>query len=397
MRKLLIILLYLCCFVAWGQGNNPLEDLTKSGKWHEAVKWCSSHVSNLEKNLSFARLHRIWIVCTNQNKIALKDLWTAISREKYGHQFLGSFIKLEYSHNDFEAYKEKLRLWGDIAPDKKSIAAVNPMQKIVQYLAGSDSPCRDTRDRAYVLFYWVGRNLDYSHEAGISSEPDAVFRTGKSRCGGYASLFALLCKHAGLEAVTISGAAKGSFEQVVSFNHAWNAVRINNEWYLVDATWGGSVTCNGKIIKRYDDFFFMADPLRLRYTHFPCDQKWQLVATPISIEEFKKLPFLVSEFFRYNIKLTDERFQYNVINSGLVLEGLRLNSKKNCQIEIFQNGRNLDGLVEKSNNNERWSFTVKFPSPGEYVLRLYCGFFIMENVASYLVKVTNNAATCHLQ
>mgnify|MGYP006299736615 CR=1 len=53
-------------------------------------------------------------------------------------------------------------------------------------------------------------------------------------------------------------------------NHAWNAVRIEGAWYLVDVTWdSGSLSSSGNFIPEYDTSYLFISPRPLIYTHFP--------------------------------------------------------------------------------------------------------------------------------
>lgn len=53
---------------------------------------------------------------------------------------------------------------------------------------------------------------------------------GKAVCEGYTRLFQYLCYQTGINSVFINGESK-------SDGHAWNAVKLNNEWYHIDTTW----------------------------------------------------------------------------------------------------------------------------------------------------------------
>lgn len=64
----------------------------------------------------------------------------------------------------------------------------------------------------------------------------AVLFDKRTVCAGYAQMFALLCGRAGIICVTVT-----------SPGHAWNKVRIGENWYNVDCTWND---CRG------DDTFF---------------------------------------------------------------------------------------------------------------------------------------------
>ena len=55
----------------------------------------------------------------------------------------------------------------------------------------------------------------------------------KSVCAGYADAFSVLCEVSELESARISGPTKEDGDGP----HAWNMVKINGDWYLVDTTW----------------------------------------------------------------------------------------------------------------------------------------------------------------
>lgn len=53
---------------------------------------------------------------------------------------------------------------------------------------------------------------------------------GKCVCAGYAAAFRLLAEEAGLESIVVTGYLDGNLA------HAWNKVKIDDEWYIVDTT-----------------------------------------------------------------------------------------------------------------------------------------------------------------
>lgn len=56
---------------------------------------------------------------------------------------------------------------------------------------------------------------------------------GKAVCEGYAKLFQYLCYCVGIQVTQIYGSSSNQ-------PHMWNAVKIQNEWYMSDATWDDS-------------------------------------------------------------------------------------------------------------------------------------------------------------
>ena len=89
------------------------------------------------------------------------------------------------------------------------------------------------------LYLWVAYNVTYDMKAfmrgrlGEQSVPD-VLQKRKAVCEGYANLFSALCERAGIENRKIIGYSKGyGYEAGQKFavsNHAWNAVRLDEEW-----------------------------------------------------------------------------------------------------------------------------------------------------------------------
>ena len=66
---------------------------------------------------------------------------------------------------------------------------------------------------------------------------EGVFNYHLAVCDGISKAFAALCNMEGITCVKISGYAKNS-----GVRHAWNKVLIGNDWYIADATSGGTIT-----------------------------------------------------------------------------------------------------------------------------------------------------------
>ena len=58
----------------------------------------------------------------------------------------------------------------------------------------------------------------------------------KAVCEGYTRAFQLLCTRAGIPCISVNGVCDDS-RSGISGNHIWNAVRLDGDWYYVDATW----------------------------------------------------------------------------------------------------------------------------------------------------------------
>ena len=57
----------------------------------------------------------------------------------------------------------------------------------------------------------------------------------------------------GIESIKVSGTVNGDA-------HAWNKVKINSRWYLVDTTWGNKLDGTKEYLSH--DYLMVADDLR---------------------------------------------------------------------------------------------------------------------------------------
>lgn len=73
-------------------------------------------------------------------------------------------------------------------------------------------------------------SITYSHD-GSPSDIRGVFLNKKAICGGYSKGFEYLLLRLGIENIWVEGQAGGY--------HAWNHVKVEDKWYLMDTTWGG--------------------------------------------------------------------------------------------------------------------------------------------------------------
>lgn len=95
-------------------------------------------------------------------------------------------------------------------------------------------------DKEVAIYAWIVQNVDYdltSTDILAETVRDAFGPYGglvnhAGVCLGYSTTFQLLADMAGLECITVVGAAFGS-----EGDHAWNMVRLDGSWYCVDATW----------------------------------------------------------------------------------------------------------------------------------------------------------------
>ena len=128
-------------------------------------------------------------------------------------------------------------------------------------------------ERIYAIYYWIDENIDYDQPMLDSGEyhcewqnSETVLERKLAVCEGFSNIFCALCKCSNINAVKIHG--KVSYDATVG--HAWNAVEINNYWYLLDVTWDEN--------KQKGNRYFLIDPKYFYNSHKPGTgyEKWKL-------------------------------------------------------------------------------------------------------------------------
>ncbi len=233
----------------------------------------------------------------------------------------------------------------ETAPD----SVANTPENLVAYLTKDlTNPTQKARAIAAWIAFQVQRDgyrrkilIQYSNRNARAPESlkNDVFKTRIGTPQEFAALFQQLAMHAGLESVVIDGFAG---YDIPSFryqdpvyaagevilrrysNHtnyplqryraAWNAVKINDDWKLLDTYWmiaadhlyAAQDISSDRAMRRFldkrmnrlpsraeltrgkrinNDFFF-APPRRFVKTHFPLDSRWQLLPVPVSWSSF---------------------------------------------------------------------------------------------------------------
>jgi transglutaminase/protease-like cytokinesis protein 3 len=96
------------------------------------------------------------------------------------------------------------------------------------------------------IYAWIVYNIRYDHRLAASPKRKKVslktiLKTRKAVCAGYADLLGAMCKLAGIESEVVTGYSRcynfGHRRPFSWSDHAWNAVKLGGNWYLLDATW----------------------------------------------------------------------------------------------------------------------------------------------------------------
>lgn len=154
---------------------------------------------------------------------------------------------------------------------------------VAEYLVSEE---RNPFQRIKALHDYVASRVEYDVRAYRSrtyppQTPEAVFQNRRAVCAGYANLFAAMGQAVGEEVVTLTGDVPTPSEDWEFEGHAWNAVRIEGAWYLVDVTWDAGHVSGDLFTRSYTTSYLFMPPREFLQRHLPDDPGWQLLETPL--------------------------------------------------------------------------------------------------------------------
>ena len=198
------------------------------------------------------------------------------------------------------------------------------IESVGKYLA---SKYADKKQLVKALHDFVVLRLSYDYDAlklieskdyasTPSQEAEEVFARRKGVCEGYARLMVALGKVAGVEIAYVTGYARNSqwrpsagvrdaqpedigVSDLEGESHAWNAVKIDEHWYLIDATWDDPT--NGE--PRWTYLF--TPPKLMTFDHLPEDSAWQLRTDPITLGDFVRQPIIKPTIGQFGLALVE--------------------------------------------------------------------------------------------
>lgn len=261
------------------------------------------------------------------------------------------------------------------------------------------------------IFFWIADNISYdvkefhacdsgaykgfsmdTNEAGTLSGDryynyqvvQHVLKTKKGICDGYSRLFKTLCDSAGIKSEMVIGMGKNSSSYIGIFdsNHAWNSVMIDKKWYLLDACWA-SGSCDDSVLvftKGFDPFYFLTDPKKFSYDHFPDNKSQFYMDRPPTKEQFISYPMVYPKYHEY-------AFDGFFPSSGLITgkEGekikLQLTMKEDSPIEL---SGSFNVELKKVEKKLYYEYTIKKPPKNELIV-----FYNYKAILAYKVEVKN--------
>lgn len=128
----------------------------------------------------------------------------------------------------------------------------------------------------------------------------------KTVCTGYAYLIRELAALVDIDCEIIDGYGRTLTSNIVKVgipNHSWNAVELDGNWYLCDATWssGAYDITNDEFLWEYSEGYFLAEPELFVMNHYPLDTSWILMEEKPAFSTFLNAPLVYKGAFNYQL------------------------------------------------------------------------------------------------
>jgi hypothetical protein len=175
-------------------------------------------------------------------------------------------------------------------------APLNYLDQLVHYLV---SWTDDNYLKIKSIHDWIVCNIPYDIAAYNNGEiknqlPYITLRFRTAVCGGYSTLFNYMARQASFECEYVSGYTKGRSKYAIQpmgqfVRHAWNCIKINDIWYLIDTTWDAGYVDGNRFIFAYTTDFFLTDPTIFIRRHYPQAPGFLLLDNYVSIDDFRNI------------------------------------------------------------------------------------------------------------
>ncbi len=166
-------------------------------------------------------------------------------------------------------------------------------------------------------------------------------------------------------------------------DHAWNAVKINGDWKLIDVTWAaGAATGNPpKFEFNFNDKYFFTDPDVFFLNHFPDDKRWLL--TNKTESDFANLPLYYGNYLMGGYEfVTPFLGTLTNLKSNIIPFKIK-NLKPGDRVAYYLSNKKIFKEVHPVLNGETAEFEVQLENNANGYITIYIN---QQSVAAYRIN-----------
>lgn len=202
-------------------------------------------------------------------RLGQRQITDAFYEAYYQNPLIPAVKELSISQSGEEVsviYEESEQDW-----KRKRQEVIRQVQFVAEELS---EPGMSDMDKVLAINSYLCDTIDYDEEtAKLSTDQTALFSDSmtpygalinhKGVCLAYAGAFQLLAKEMGLDSIVVTGTLNGNQ------NHAWNKVKIDGRWCVVDVTSNDEEDLNNFILNVSDE---MAEYMLKEDNRYLCDE-----------------------------------------------------------------------------------------------------------------------------
>lgn len=223
-----------------------------------SVKWGYNTLSSAQKEL-----YKIFVSCaenvsekTNISHLNLSsdDVYSAYWAFDYDNpQYLELGCGYSYTSNSKNIIQDVMITYAR----STSNISYSDFNSTVNYVISEANKLNSDYAKLKYIHDWIINRTVYKiGNTAYETEADGVFVYGRAVCEGYSKAFMYLAQSLGFECVCVIGTGG-------VYDHMWNLVKLEGNWYHVDVTWDDPIMADGSQVLR-SNYFLISDSQILR-------------------------------------------------------------------------------------------------------------------------------------
>lgn len=190
------------------------------------------------------------------NATNIDDVSDILYNVMYDHPEL-YYIKTSYRYTNID---HKIKFIPDWNYTQEDIQKYNQkIEMIKDFVLKKANQKKNDIDKAKVIYDYIIQSVEYK-ESQTDQQIISSLIEKKSVCAGYAKAYQYLLNEAGIKSAYITGKSLGKNNAVQDDeNHAWVMLKIDNDYYYSDPTWGDVIekgmkhTCSGYFLMNSEE------------------------------------------------------------------------------------------------------------------------------------------------
>lgn len=207
-----------------------------------------------------------------------------------------------------------------------------------------------------VITYKTEEERQRKQRMVIDKRINEAFQKRKGVCQHYSELFDRIASQTGLETQINLGDAKTRNYDIgrrrAKVSHAWNSVKIDGIWRLVDVTWGAGYVDleKEKFYFRFNPVYFDVAPKIFFTEHYPEKGTW--FDTVVDKDEFLKAPLINTNIIngKYEILEPESGVIETCLNEKVVFKILNVSPDSKITYSVKKDDETA--VVETKDHNE---------------------------------------------